>query len=125
MQLPGLAEEFADTSELRWPEYIANDIVGYFVFPERRRIYRSELNDAFASIHILYVFILGEAEKEILTLAPHFEPKNVPESFDAKLDRLNLAASQDITWLHLLSNIFILISWIQRQLLSIYVLFSF
>ncbi|CAF3362886.1 unnamed protein product [Rotaria sp. Silwood1] len=85
VQLPGLAEEFSDTNELHWPIYIAGDIIGYFVFPERRRIYRSE------------------AEREILTLAPHFETKSLPESFDSKLDRLNIAATQDITWLHLLN----------------------
>jgi hypothetical protein len=51
---------------------------------------------------------LGEAEREILTLAPHFESKALPESFDSKLDRLNTAATQDITWLHLLSNIFVI-----------------
>jgi hypothetical protein len=50
---------------------------------------------------------LGEAEREILTLAPHFQTKSLPESFDAKLDRLNIAATQDLTWLHLLSKIFI------------------
>lgn len=48
---------------------------------------------------------IGEAEKEVLTLAPHFEAKLLPESFDTKLDRLNLAATQDLTWLHLLSTI--------------------
>ncbi|CAF2036857.1 unnamed protein product [Rotaria magnacalcarata] len=85
VQLPGLAEEFSDTNELNWPIYIAGDILGYFVLPERRRIYRSE------------------AEREILTLAPHFEAKILPESFDSKLDRLSIAAAQDITWLHLLN----------------------
>ncbi len=50
---------------------------------------------------------LGEAEREILTLAPHFEAKPLPESFDSKLDRLNIAATHDITWLHLLSNLII------------------
>jgi hypothetical protein len=50
---------------------------------------------------------LDEAEREILTLAPHFEMKSLRESFDLKLNRLTLAAAQDITWLHLLSNIFI------------------
>ncbi|CAF3334977.1 unnamed protein product [Rotaria socialis] len=85
VQLPGLAEEFSDTNEVNWPIYIAGDILGYFVLPERRRIYRSE------------------AEREILTLAPHFEAKTLPESFDSKLDRLSIAAAQDITWLHLLN----------------------
>ena len=46
----------------------------------------------------------GEAEREILTLAPHFESKSFPETFDSKLNRLNIAAAQDLTWLHLLST---------------------
>jgi hypothetical protein len=41
VQLPGLAEEFSDTDELHWPTYLAGDIIGYFIFPERRRIYKS------------------------------------------------------------------------------------
>ncbi|CAF0864674.1 unnamed protein product [Adineta ricciae] len=85
VQLPGLAEEFSETDEIHWPTYLAADIIGYFIFPERRRIFKSA------------------AEKEVLTLAPHFEAKLLPESFDAKLDRLNLAATQDLTWLHLLN----------------------
>jgi hypothetical protein len=41
VQLPGLAEEFSDTNELHWPTYLAGDIIGYFIFPERRRIFKS------------------------------------------------------------------------------------
>ena len=37
-------------------------------------------------------------------MAPHFESKASPESFDSKLSRLQSVASEDITWLHLLSN---------------------
>ena len=51
------------------------------------------------------MLFLGEAEREILTLAPHFVVKSLPESFDAKLDRLQSAATQYLTWLHLLSNL--------------------
>jgi hypothetical protein len=42
VQLPGLAEEFSETNELQWPTYLAGDIIGYFVFPERRRVYKSK-----------------------------------------------------------------------------------
>ena len=55
---------------------------------------------------LFFICKLGEAEREILTLAPHFEDKSLPESFNSKLERLNIAAMQDITWLHLLSMFF-------------------
>jgi len=42
VQLPGLAEEFSETNELQWPTYLSGDIIGYFVFPERRRVYKSK-----------------------------------------------------------------------------------
>jgi hypothetical protein len=45
VQLPGLAEEFSDTNESHWPPFLAGDIIGYFVFPDRRRVYRSKLNN--------------------------------------------------------------------------------
>ena len=41
VQLPGLAEEFSTNQEFQWPTYLAGDIIGYFIFPERRRIYKS------------------------------------------------------------------------------------
>ncbi|CAF0839975.1 unnamed protein product, partial [Didymodactylos carnosus] len=44
-----------------------------------------------------------EAEREVLTLAPHFEPKSLPESFDSKIARLTASSFDDITWLHLLN----------------------
>ncbi|CAF0806977.1 unnamed protein product [Adineta steineri] len=101
VQLPGLAEEFTDTIETHWPTYLAGDIIGYFVFPERRRVFKTE------------------AEREILTLAPHFEAKSLPESFDSKLDRLNSIASEDLTWLHLLNYQNVVAKRIDnRQLLS-------
>jgi hypothetical protein len=53
----------------------------------------------------MIIFQLDDAEREILTLAPHFEPKPSPESFDIKLDRLRHTARDDLTWLHLLSKI--------------------
>lgn len=61
------------------------------------------------NIQIVFIYKLGEAEREILTLAPHFESKLLPETFDGKIDRLNTAATQDITWLHLLSTTTLLI----------------
>jgi hypothetical protein len=70
------------------------------------------------SIYLIYK--LGEAEREILTLAPHFESKALPESFDTKLDRLNTSATQDITWLHLLSTTFIFNIFIFEFILLIF-----
>jgi hypothetical protein len=44
VQLPGLAEEFIHTNDVEWPMYLASDILGYFVFPERQRVYKSSLS---------------------------------------------------------------------------------
>ena len=43
VQLPGLAEDFSESHQIRWPNFLASDILGYYVFPERRRVYRSKL----------------------------------------------------------------------------------
>ena len=47
VQLPGVAEEFSSTNEVHWPAYVAGDIIGYYVFPERRRIYKSQYRNSF------------------------------------------------------------------------------
>ena len=60
-------------------------------------------------VQLCYVMSLGEAEREILTLAPHFEAKPAPESFDIKMNRLQMTAREDLTWLHLLSKTDILV----------------
>ena len=103
VQLPGLAEDFSDTRQIRWPNFLVGDILGYYVFPERRRIYKSTFFFYFLNVYSS-LDCLDEAEREILTLAPHFEAKPTPESFNLKLNRLQTTAREDITWLHLLSK---------------------
>lgn len=69
------------------------------------KVYHFEF--VFLNSLIIYIYFssIGEAEREILTLAPHFEAKTLPETFDSKLTRLKQLSQEDITWLHLLSNI--------------------
>jgi hypothetical protein len=65
------------------PLFVANDLLAYYVFAERKRIYRDEI------------------EEEVLTLVPEFEPKSNYKTFDDKWDSLRTESDTSITWIHL------------------------
>lgn len=70
---------------LKSPCFVSNDLLGYYVFAERKRIYRDEI------------------EKEILTLAPEFDIKPPYKNYDDKVGLLEIESDKTITWIHLLN----------------------
>jgi hypothetical protein len=73
------------TQTTNCPVYVTNDLLGYYVLAERKRVYKNEI------------------EEEILTLAPEFEPSAVNLTYDDKVDRLVAEGNSSITWTHLLN----------------------
>ena len=67
------------------PIFVANDLLGYFVLAERKRIYKNPI------------------EEEVLTLAPDFEPRVTPQTYDEKYQKLCEESDKSITWTHLLN----------------------
>jgi hypothetical protein len=70
---------------LNSPCFVSNDLIGYYVHAERKRIYRDEI------------------EKEILTLAPEFDVKPPYKTYDDKVRLLESESNKTITWIHLLN----------------------
>lgn len=67
------------------PQFVASDLLGYYVFAERKKKYRDEI------------------EEEVLSLAPEFEPREVYKSYEEKIKALKDESDQSITWIHLLN----------------------
>ncbi len=67
------------------PLYVTNDLLGYYVLADRKRVYKNEV------------------EEEVLLLAPEFEVKQANLTFDDKVDRLIVEGNSSITWTHLLN----------------------
>lgn len=67
------------------PCFVANDLLGYFVHAERKRIYRDEI------------------EREVLSLAPEFDVKPPYQTYEDKVRLLEAESDRTITWIHLLN----------------------
>ena len=87
MALPGhkSIKEMKSIVTVASPQFVAADLLGYYVFAERKKKYRDEI------------------EEEVLSLAPEFEPREVYKSYEEKIKALRDESDQSITWIHLLS----------------------
>jgi hypothetical protein len=87
MLLPGhkSLRSLKSMNAIKSPNFVSNDLLGYYVLAERKRIYRDEI------------------EKEVLSLAPEFDIKAPYKSYDDKINLLEKESDTSITWIHLLS----------------------
>jgi hypothetical protein len=85
--LPGHDDikNMANINATSCPTFIANDLLAYYVFADRRRVYRDEI------------------EAEVLILAPEFDTKESHQSYDDKVKKLAAESDSSITWIHLLN----------------------
>jgi hypothetical protein len=85
--LPGHDEikNMANINATGCPTFIANDLLAYYVFADRRRVYRDEI------------------EAEVLILAPEFDTKETHRTYDDKVRKLAKESDSCITWIHLLN----------------------
>jgi hypothetical protein len=85
--LPGHDEikNMTNINAVGCPTFIANDLLAYYVFADRKRVYRDEI------------------EAEVLILAPEFDTKEVYQTYDDKVKRLAKESDSSITWIHLLN----------------------
>jgi hypothetical protein len=67
------------------PYFVSNDILAFYIFAERKRIYRDEI------------------EAEVLMLAPEFDPKHGYKSYDDKVKQLKQESDKSITLIHLIN----------------------
>lgn len=67
------------------PQFVSSDLIGYYVFADRRRVFRDEI------------------EEEILLLAPEFDVKSKFKTYDEKIKSLSDESNKSITWIHLLN----------------------
>ena len=85
--LPGHDEikNMTNINALRCPNFIANDLLAYYIFADRKRTFRDDI------------------EAEILILAPEFDSKLVHQTYDNKVTMLAHESDSSITWIHLLN----------------------